>query len=126
MAAGAVRRTGRVVPDRHKTTPKAVRMPDGLEARVETAAEADGASVNGFIVAAIEEKLRRRGSGSTAPAAPVKRGSTTRKPREAPAPAARFVAAEKPESATCPHPKARINKGLCGACGTYVGTSGGK
>ena len=22
----------------------------------------------------------------------------------------------------CPHPKARINKGLCGACGTYVGT----
>jgi hypothetical protein len=27
----------------------------------------------------------------------------------------------------CPHPKARINKGLCGACGTYVGTtSGGK
>ena len=24
----------------------------------------------------------------------------------------------------CPHPKARINKGLCGACGTYVGTKG--
>ena len=23
----------------------------------------------------------------------------------------------------CPHPKARINKGLCGACGTYVGTT---
>ena len=22
----------------------------------------------------------------------------------------------------CLHPKARINKGLCGACGTYVGT----
>lgn len=21
----------------------------------------------------------------------------------------------------CPHPKARVNKGLCGACGTYVG-----
>ena len=25
----------------------------------------------------------------------------------------------------CPHPKARINKGLCGACGTYVGTKEG-
>ena len=25
----------------------------------------------------------------------------------------------------CPHPKARINKGLCGACGTYVGTRTG-
>jgi hypothetical protein len=24
----------------------------------------------------------------------------------------------------CLHPKARINKGLCGACGTYVGTKG--
>jgi hypothetical protein len=24
----------------------------------------------------------------------------------------------------CPHPKARINKGLCGACGTNVGTKG--
>lgn len=26
----------------------------------------------------------------------------------------------------CPHPPARINKGLCGACGTYVGTREGK
>jgi hypothetical protein len=51
--------------DRHKTTPKAVRMPDGLLARVETAAEADGGSVNAFIVAAIEEKLQRREGGST-------------------------------------------------------------
>ena len=25
-------------------------------------------------------------------------------------------------SGDCPHPKTRINKGLCGACGTYVGT----
>jgi hypothetical protein len=26
----------------------------------------------------------------------------------------------------CPHPPARNNKGLCGACGTYVGTREGK
>lgn len=25
----------------------------------------------------------------------------------------------------CPHPPKRVNKGLCGACGTYVGTSKG-
>jgi hypothetical protein len=67
-------------------------MPDGLEARVETAAEADGASVNGFIVAAIEEKLQRREGASAAPAAPVKSGSTTRKPAPK-----RLAAGEKPE-----------------------------
>jgi len=27
------------------------------------------------------------------------------------------------EQGECPHPKARINKGLCGACGTNVGTT---
>ena len=26
----------------------------------------------------------------------------------------------------CPHPSARINKGLCGACGTYVGKREGQ
>ncbi len=26
-----------------------------------------------------------------------------------------------PERVACPHPRARVNKGLCGACGTYVG-----
>jgi hypothetical protein len=53
------------MPDRHKVKPKAVRMPDGLLARVETAAPESGLSVNAFIVAAIEEKLERRASGST-------------------------------------------------------------
>jgi hypothetical protein len=33
-------------------------------------------------------------------------------PREVP-----FSSAPSP----CPHPKSRVNKGLCGACGTYVG-----
>jgi hypothetical protein len=35
-----------------------------------------------------------------------------------PQPKARPAAAQ----GNCPHPKARINKGLCGACGTYVGS----
>ena len=27
----------------------------------------------------------------------------------------------RPDASACPHPKARILKGLCNACGTYVG-----
>ena len=80
--------------DRHKTAPKAVRMPDGLLARVE-AARADGETVNAFIVAAIEERLERCAGGSTAPAAEPRSGSTTRKPRADTAPAGR-----EPESAS--------------------------
>ena len=80
--------------DRHKPEdkPKAVRMPGGLLARVKTAAETDGASVNGFIVAAIEEHLARREGGSTPPAAKAARGSTTRarKPSEDTAPVVAF------------------------------------
>jgi len=35
--------------------------------------------------------------------------------------------AQPADDEECPHPKARINKGLCGNCGTYVGTrTGGK
>lgn len=49
--------------DRHKVKPKAVRMPDGLLARIE-AALADGESVNAFIVSAIEEKLAKREQGT--------------------------------------------------------------
>ena len=33
-------------------------------------------------------------------------------------PVNRFTASPEP---SCPHPKARIHKGLCGACGTNVG-----
>jgi hypothetical protein len=31
---------------------------------------------------------------------------------------------DAPAQADCPHPKARIVKGLCNACGTYVGRNG--
>jgi hypothetical protein len=108
-------------------------MPDGLLARVEIAAATDGASVNAFIVAAIEEKLQRREGGSTAPAVRVAPPRRARKPREDTAPAVTFTAPLDSPNARialgvdpdCPHPKARINKGLCGACGTYVGIAKG-
>lgn len=101
--------------DRHKTQPKAVRLPPGLLPRVEAAAAADGASVNSFIVAAIEEKLDRRGSDSTTPPATARKGATT--PASV-SPQRHVVGA----AADCPHPKARVIKGFCGACGTSVGT----
>jgi len=105
------------MPNRHATKPKAVRMPGGLEARVRAAAEADGETVNAFIVAAIEEKLQRREGGSTRSVAPVKRSSTTaprgRTPRADTAPPVKLrepVRAAGP----CPH---RVRPGAyCKTC----------
>jgi hypothetical protein len=64
--------------DRHKTKPKAVRMPDGLLAWYEEHVKGTGLTVNGAIVAALEEYRDRHGGSTTAEAvAPPKR---TRKP----------------------------------------------
>lgn len=57
---------------------------------MESAVEGSAETVNGFIVAAIEERLGRREGGSTASAVRAKTGSTTgrtarsREPRSAP------------------------------------------
>jgi len=45
--------------DRHKSTPKAVRMPDGLLAWYEAHAADTGTSVNGGLVAALEDYRKR-------------------------------------------------------------------
>lgn len=47
--------------DRHKSHPKAVRMPDGLLAWYEQHAQATGLSVNAALVAALEEHRVRHG-----------------------------------------------------------------
>lgn len=85
--------------DRHKTKPKAVRMPDGLQARVETVVRDTPETFNAFVVAAIEERLARRESGSATRATRPTRGSTTsaRKDCEDTAPRATF---REPESAS--------------------------
>jgi hypothetical protein len=52
---------------------------------------------------------------------PEKRGQVA-PPRVPPAPVSdRLPKAPPVAGGGCPHPPARINKGLCGACGTYVG-----
>jgi len=94
-------------------------MPDGLLARVKEAAAADSATVNGFIVAAIEEKLQRREGGSTAPAARVRRGSTTRKPK-----AALAVPFVEPAPRRCTHPGTRIIGGYCKECDHMIEPGG--
>lgn len=121
--------------DRHKEPPQAVRMPDGLKAWYREQATAEGQPLNALLVAALEE-FRARHDGATTPPAPATRGATApRKPRQPKAapvvtftvpldsPNARIALGADPD---CPHPKARINKGLCGACGTNVGTREGQ
>lgn len=51
--------------DRHKSKPKAVRMPDGLLAWYQQRAEETGQPVNALLVAALED-YRQRHEGETA------------------------------------------------------------
>jgi hypothetical protein len=60
-----------------------------------------------------------RWTRSTAAAVLIERGL----PGETEPPAAHTTgpASQDPARADCPHPAARVHRGLCGACGTYVG-----
>lgn len=74
-------------------------MPDGLLARVEAAIKAAGGTVNAFIVAAIEEKLQRRESGSTPEPRAVAPPKRSRKPRDDTAPAVEVHSPQPPSRA---------------------------
>jgi hypothetical protein len=78
------------MPNQHKRSPLALRLPEGLEAWYRSEAAKRKMALNALAVEALE----------------AYRGGNT-KPR--------------PGNTTCPHPRARIHKGLCGACGTNVG-----
>jgi hypothetical protein len=121
----------------HKTAQTAFRFPEGLLASLKETAEREGVTATAYVVAAIEEKLTRSGHGITTcvtitpePVAVSPPPKRTRRPRADTAPAVTFTAPLDSPNARialgadpdCPHPKARINKGLCGACGTNVGT----
>jgi hypothetical protein len=130
--------------DRHKTKPKAVRMPDGLLAWYEEHAKATGRTVNASLVAALEE-YRQRNSGSTTPPAVAP-------PKTIPVPAERLqelrtkalaadvepiadvselgrrsieanceqIAAQSRPPKNCKHPNLRLTKGVCPDCSEYV------
>ena len=120
----------------HNTVQTAFRIPEGLLASLKDEAGREGVTATAYLLAAIQEKLARSGHGITTtpePAEPV--SPPPRKPRQPKAaPAATItapldspnarIALSGRDDPDCPHPKARINKGLCGACGTNVGTKG--
>jgi hypothetical protein len=86
----------------HNSNQTAFRFPPGVLPRLKARAEAEGRTMTAIVVGLVTGYLD---------------GITTSGAR----------AQAQPADSDCPHPKARINKGLCGACGTYVGTtSGGK
>jgi hypothetical protein len=105
--------------DRHKSKPKAVRMPDGLLAWYGQHAEATGSTLNGAIVAALED-YRKRHEGTPLEATGPGRDEVPvvksgRRPRVAVAvpDCSEEETAQKPGN--CKHPKVRV-KGVCPDC----------
>ena len=131
LTRSAARRLAARAPDRHKNHPKTVRMPAGLLAWYQERATATSEPVNALLVAALEDHRRRHDGGDTLPAASkvtppavtppspgrgrkVKAGSPAQPPGRVP------FREPAPERDDCPHPKARVHKGFCGACGRSV------
>jgi hypothetical protein len=93
------------MPSQHKHPPISLRLPGADRAWLLEYAAAQERPVNGVLAEAVA-LLRHQVEG----------GTTARHAHTAPARAARHQREDD-----CPHPKARIHKGLCGACGTNVG-----
>ena len=112
--------------DRHKFKPIRVRPRELDRLWLAEHSAATGRAVNAIVADAIAAYRASLGgptaSGpttvSSGPTAEPSGPTTEKQPKRA-------QAQESPpgsaRSAGCPHPKARILKGLCGACGTYVG-----
>jgi hypothetical protein len=108
-----------VTTDRHKTKPKAVRMPGGLLAWYEQHAPTAGMTVNAAIVAALEH-YRAANGGATAPA-PEKDAVA---PPERTRKAAGTKAAQTDTHPRCPHPGKRVIGGWCGDCDRMIEPGG--
>ena len=104
--------------DRHKNRPKAVRMPDGLEAWYRERAATTGQPLNAVLVAALEA-FRHQHDGATtkrarkpAIAGPVREAATQ-------------SAVTPPVSRRlCPHQGTRVIGGWCPGCGVMVQPGG--
>lgn len=96
-------------------TPSASRpeSPGEIGAKVTRAREA---AELGRKIASERKPERRPSRPRTVSAAPSAGTAVFAAPGEEP-----VVSSPVPERVACPHPRARVNKGLCGACGTYVG-----
>lgn len=108
-------------------TARNFRLDDDDYAACRLLAEIEGTTVTAYVADALRVKaanltpeMRRAWDGLRAAAA--RPAVPEPEPAAAPvrAPRSRKAKAE-PGAAECPHPKARRSKGLCGACGTFVG-----
>jgi hypothetical protein len=103
-----------VTPARH------VRVSDDLWDAARRCAEAEGETMTAVIVSSLRSyvEMVMAESAAAAPAPAARPGAPLlipAPPAVAPEPAGRR------QPGPCPHPQARVHKGLCGACGTYVG-----
>ena len=113
------------MPDRHKHSPIRFRPSEANRERIAARNAETGKPVNAILNEALDVFWQAGDSGpATVAAAPKTVGPRAeavgprRKPRASAAPP---VVLREP--GTCPpHPKARVLKGLCGACGRQVGS----
>ena len=108
------------MPSKHKHTPIPFRPPEGDRSWLQAYAEATGMAVNAVLVAALGEYRARHG-GSTPVVSPPPSGATTQPggttTTKPPQPQHKR---QSRHTEPCPHPRARVIKGLCGNCGTNV------
>jgi hypothetical protein len=119
------------MPSQHKHSPLRLRLPEAERAWVLAQHEETGRPVNAIIAEAVAAARKAAEGGTTAQ---VLRGikvvTDDRVPPGIVALAGpdhdgkpQVVAARVAPGPDCKHPRARVHKGLCGACGTYVGNS---
>ena len=105
------------MPDRHKTKPKAVRMPDGLEAWYRERAAEEGQPVNSLLVAALEE-YRARHDGATTPVIGYLIDGKVWHPSDVTI--VRAAEDEQPARRNCKHRNMKLGKGVCPDCQEWV------
>jgi hypothetical protein len=115
----------------HKTVQTAFRIPEAVLARLKESAGIRGETMTDIVVrGTVAELDRLDGITTRVTTTPEPAGNVSpppkgpRKPRVEHQPVADTappVVLREP----CAHPKARIQKGLCANCGTYVGTTKG-
>ena len=96
------------MPNKHRYRPISIRLPEASRLWLLAFAERTEQPLNQILTEAVTDWLNTNDDAPPAlPPAPAKK-----RPRKAAA------AAELASQDTCPHPKIRVHKGMCGACGT--------
>lgn len=97
-----------------------VRVSQDVSAQVSTRCEALGLSRSQWLEGLVMADLGLAEEPATFTARPARIRDEVPAPKPAKAPAAGGAVPLDATGAPCAHPKARVLKGLCGACGTAV------